>query len=372
MNKLILIGGTAIRINGKNIFVKNTFSNYLNELASNFDKVYWIVSSSSTVNCKTQVDIKNLVIISYNSNFFSIILINIKLFYILLREFKANVLMFPSPILLFVIPLIKRMSKKFIAYIGVDYQQVIDSNKLRNIYIWKLIFKYGHQLALSQSDLVIARGEYLKNFSYNFNNNVVVTQPLSWMNVNSVTRKESLDSIDILYIGKIIPEKGVFALVDAYSKILLTHKDLAINLHLVGDGQALEELKKYVGTAGLERVLFYGWIDSLDTIESLFEISAVLVCPTLAGYPEGVPRVIDEAIQFNVPVVASRIGGIPNEYTDGSVHLYDSSVDGSLYSALDESLFNNNSRNRVFKNMKYRAGRTSKKTAACQHASLFK
>ena len=139
----------------------------------------------------------------------------------------------------------------------------------------------------------------------------------------------------------------------------------------MGDWQDYEEIESYSKGLNLENIKFYGWIDNLKQIEDLFYHASVLVCPTLIGYPEGVPRVIDEALGFGVPVIASKVGGIQYEYIDGSVFLFDSGNKDALNNALDELLFNENTRNHLIKNMSLRRVKTSKETAGFQHVQLF-
>lgn len=384
MHNLILIGGTAVRDDGKNLYLKNTFSLYLNELAANFDYIYWFVSSDSTVECKTKIEIKNLKVIVYEKNFKSLFKLNLKLFYKLISQWKSNVLMFPTPVLIFMIPIIRFFSKRFISYIGVDYEQVIQSKKLRkNIMykntrigigiqpIWSWFFKHGHQLALSQSDCVIARGEYLQKFAKKFNSNVIITNPLSWLNLNEIISSPKKDSINLLFIGKLIKEKGIFNLLDSFRYLQKSYPDDNFHLSIVGDGQDYEKIQLYSKELKLNNVQFYGWIDNLKQIENFFYQASVLICPTLFGYPEGVPRVIDEALGFGVPVIASKVGGIQYEYIDGSVILFDSSKNNELNHALEDLLYNKETRDKLIKNMELRKLKTSKETAGFQHLQLF-
>jgi glycosyltransferase involved in cell wall biosynthesis len=81
-----------------------------------------------------------------------------------------------------------------------------------------------------------------------------------------------------------------------------------------GDDKGEEEvkLKEQVERAGLaHRVRFLGWRSDVDEIMGCFDI---FVLPSLN---EGMGRVLVEAMAAGLPIVASRVGGIPDLVKDG-------------------------------------------------------
>ena len=81
-----------------------------------------------------------------------------------------------------------------------------------------------------------------------------------------------------------------------------------------GDDKGEEEikLKMQVETAGLaDKVRFLGWRSDVDEIMGCFDI---FVLPSLN---EGMGRVLVEAMAAGLPIVASRVGGIPDLIKDG-------------------------------------------------------
>jgi glycosyltransferase involved in cell wall biosynthesis len=80
-----------------------------------------------------------------------------------------------------------------------------------------------------------------------------------------------------------------------------------------GDAKYFCELKELVGRLGLEaNVVFPGFReDVLDLIRSL----DLLVHP--AVYPDPLPRVLLEAAALRIPIVATRVGGVPEIIEDG-------------------------------------------------------
>jgi glycosyltransferase involved in cell wall biosynthesis len=112
------------------------------------------------------------------------------------------------------------------------------------------------------------------------------------------------------YIGRLSEEKGLAYLIEA----IATMGDAAgaLKLIIVGDGPArpgLEELTKKRGIDG--RVIFPGF---QKNVEDWFPAFDVFALPSLA---EGTPLALLEAMAMGVPVIASRVGGIPKVVMDG-------------------------------------------------------
>ena len=79
---LIILGGTSVFINNKNqITLKNTFYDYLRELESQFDSVYWIVPNTSLFELNS-AKFDNLKAYVFNKSILGILAINLKLIFL--------------------------------------------------------------------------------------------------------------------------------------------------------------------------------------------------------------------------------------------------------------------------------------------------
>lgn len=133
----------------------------------------------------------------------------------------------------------------------------------------------------------------------------------------------------LLFVGRLAPEKGLFSLLDGFSGLLERHPGL--ELHLVGDGPLKEKLEERARSPELlGKVFFHGFVPHGERLFDYFDRSQVFV---MASYTEGLPRVIVEAMARGVPVVATRVGGIP--------HLIRSGENGLLYEPDDKPGFCN-------------------------------
>jgi glycosyltransferase involved in cell wall biosynthesis len=115
----------------------------------------------------------------------------------------------------------------------------------------------------------------------------------------------------VLFLGRLREKKGVFDLVKA---IVLVNQELAnIEFVLAGDGD-LEAVRAAARNNGVDgSVVLPGWVGGRDK-ERLLASSDVFVLPS---YFEGLPVGILEAMALGVPVVATRVGGIPDMVTSG-------------------------------------------------------
>ena len=115
----------------------------------------------------------------------------------------------------------------------------------------------------------------------------------------------------IIYVGRLQPVKGVQYLIEAMIAVQREIPD--INLVIVGDGEErskLEKLAKELDLTGC--IQFVGKVPQ-EEIPSMLHQSDIFVLPSLS---EGFPNVIIEAMAAGLPIVASKIGGIPEIVED--------------------------------------------------------
>ncbi len=117
------------------------------------------------------------------------------------------------------------------------------------------------------------------------------------INVDQITRSKT-DHGYVLYIGRLSEEKGIRRLLEAHKNA--TNR---FPLKICGTGPLFEELKlNYPGAD------FIGY-KSGDALQKIISEASVVAVPS--EWYENCPMSILEAMAYGKPVVASRIGGIP-------------------------------------------------------------
>jgi glycosyltransferase involved in cell wall biosynthesis len=128
-----------------------------------------------------------------------------------------------------------------------------------------------------------------------------------------VDRAGRTGSPEILTVGRTVPVKGQSLLVDALGE--LSRRGVEARLTIVGDGPQLPDLRAQAQRAGVaDRVTFAGAVGQHE-IRSHYERADVFALPSFA---EGLPVVLIEAMATGLPVVASRITGIPELVEEGA------------------------------------------------------
>lgn len=128
--------------------------------------------------------------------------------------------------------------------------------------------------------------------------------------------KKAVEPHIIVCVGRLSPEKGQAGLLRAFAGLVAKRTNL--QLRLVGDGpdrEGLEALSKDLGIAAA--ITFVGRLPEVNTLSEIAS-SDLLVLPS---FMEGLPIVLMEAMALGVPVVASRVAGIPELVEDGQTGL---------------------------------------------------
>ena len=132
-------------------------------------------------------------------------------------------------------------------------------------------------------------------------------------------------------IGRVVPQKGFDVLIDAYARLSARVAN-APDLLIAGEGPERENLQKRVGDLGLtDRVHLIGFADR-PTAVSLFRGCEMFILPS-RHEPQGIVNL--EAMACAKPVIASRVGGVPEIVLDGVTGLL---VPGEDPAALAQAL----------------------------------
>lgn len=114
---------------------------------------------------------------------------------------------------------------------------------------------------------------------------------------------------DVAFCGRLVANKGLLPLLRAIAKV--PHASLLV----IGDGperKASEALARQLDIT--ERVEFRGW---LGTQEDVLRAMASARCFVMNSLSEGNPRVALEAMALGLPIIATRVGIMPDVVIDG-------------------------------------------------------
>lgn len=149
----------------------------------------------------------------------------------------------------------------------------------------------------------------------------------------------------IVYVGRIVPEKGVLELVQALARVLPAHSSWSAEIlgaHWFGRGGAPSEYEEKVSRAavGCDRILLTGFKPHGEVLASLRNAS-IAVVPSLWDDP--FPRTALEALAQGCALVCSRSGGIEEIGAERALFLDAVSTD-SIATALERLISNDSER----------------------------
>jgi glycosyltransferase involved in cell wall biosynthesis len=237
--------------------------------------------------------------------------------------------------LLPVMPLIRARASRLIVYLAGDYEMQIETYLRQGRGVRARLYRLGFEYPMRAADTVIARGRHLAGLAARHNHKVVETVPMGHMDLSTQpTATLAPDSATLVYVGKLQRSKGVEFLLRAMANLRERSLEHELRLRVVGDGVDRERLEMHARRLGLaDCVEFMGWVEEPIELASLIWTSAAIVVPS-SDHPEGVPRVIDEAIALGTPVVATTAGGVGAEFPNDEVIL----VKPGSVSSLEEGL----------------------------------
>ncbi|HEV2494765.1 MAG TPA: glycosyltransferase [Terriglobia bacterium] len=135
--------------------------------------------------------------------------------------------------------------------------------------------------------------------------------------LSPTAKGQSRGPFRILCIARFEEVKGHTYLVEACR--LLRERGVSFECRLIGDGPLLPAIVEQVTHARLSnQVLLAGARPYQEVIEELAQADVLVLptAPTASGKREGSPTVLKEAMACGLPVVASRVGGIPELVDD--------------------------------------------------------
>lgn len=200
-----------------------------------------------------------------------------------------------------------------------DYSDGADNvtfNSIRNIAVY-LYLKFVHWqfLCCLHNQKVVVNSKALYRSLKKVTKDLHEIRTTTLRKSDFYSQEDTCDKskIKLLYTGRIVLEKGLAELVHAAIK--LSEDFSGLEVHIVGWENAgsfavQHHLLALVKETAMEgSLIFHGKKEVGDELNAMYRFADVYVIPS---YYEGFPRTIWEAMANSLPVVASRVGAIPD------------------------------------------------------------
>jgi glycosyltransferase involved in cell wall biosynthesis len=184
--------------------------------------------------------------------------------------------------------------------------------------IYRALGSWTERGAVQRASFSAVHGQPLFQRFRNIGRRVVETVPMLSMGTNHTFQRTDTcggQPVTLLYVGAILPRKGLEYLVEALAT--LDQRGYRLRLDLVGPPEwpYQTRLSDLVHARELtDSVRFAGYITDLNVLLDYYRASDIFVLPTLG---EGFPRVLYEAASQGLPIVTTSIESIAGTLRDG-------------------------------------------------------
>ena len=116
-------------------------------------------------------------------------------------------------------------------------------------------------------------------------------------------------SYDISFCGRLVANKGLSELISALVDLP------TVRLLIIGDGPERSKMERKVKDLGIaNRVTFLGWLPTQEAVSGAMQTARIFV---MNSKSEGGPRIALEAMACGLPIIATKVGVMPEAITDG-------------------------------------------------------
>lgn len=125
---------------------------------------------------------------------------------------------------------------------------------------------------------------------------------------------------NILSIGRLVEHKGFKYLIEACKRIK-EEIDIDFKCEIIGEGTERQSIEELISAYGLsDAVHLTGSLEQSDVIKAL-ETADLFVLPCVTekiGMQDGIPVALMEAMAMGIPVISTKVSGVPELVKDGA------------------------------------------------------
>lgn len=261
----------------------------------------------------------------------------------------------PHPVSLIFIYICKKHKKPFFFFIRQNLKVYVGCRTtgwLRSLAVLTATILESIFRRLAKNTLTFTVGEEMFD-EYKKSSSLVCQASVSLISKSDVDLSEKMarsqnDVPKILSVGRLDPEKGTIYLILAFHELIFQRGRKAF-LEVIGTGPEEQRLKDEVHRLGLSsQVSFSGYVSHGEQLLAKYRSSDVYV---ISSFTEGWPQTLFEAMACCVPIVATRVGGIPRVIEDGvSGMLVSPQAPSEICKAIEQILDHDLLRSRLISN----------------------
>jgi glycosyltransferase involved in cell wall biosynthesis len=165
--------------------------------------------------------------------------------------------------------------------------------------------------------------------------------PTNSLRLKDFSKKKKMnlgEPLKLLFCGRVTAEKGIEELLFALELLLID--DIKIELIIVGftEKEYLIHLKKLIKQLNIEGIVFFrGFIPFGESLFAIYKEADIFILPS---WHEGFPHSIWEAASNYLPIITTKVGGIPGLLDSTLVNFIEVKNPNSIKNAIQEYINN--------------------------------
>ena len=176
------------------------------------------------------------------------------------------------------------------------------------------IAKFSRGWTATKADIVITPSKHLSKVVENWGvqpNKLVIIYNGTKIENDDIS-KTNEDTVNLITVGRLAPWKNIDTIIKSVN--LLKQYDMKFKLFIVGSGPLESELKKLVSNLNLSSEVIFTGQKKYTELTEYYKNSNIYI--QASGY-EGLPHVLLEAINYDLSVISTPIGGSNEILQDG-------------------------------------------------------
>jgi glycosyltransferase involved in cell wall biosynthesis len=311
--------------------VEGSFARYVDSLAPYFDEIVLCAPvlkaprGEGTAIRSTNVRLAPLPHFDGPLQFYPMVPVMLPALYAFVRDVDVLHARVPTPAAVFAFDFARLLRRPTFLLVVGDLRALLPTMPYRGVKraLWRTYtaFEERNVQYMADRSLTFANGAALAA-KHSREGHVVLQTQTTTVNAGEISTCEDTCAgprVRLLTVSRIDPRKGLRILPDVVATLVALGVDATLDIIGPAVGAPGEAERRAIESAAetrgvRERIALRGAMP-LDRLLPVYRDHDIFVLPTLPG--EGIPRVLLEAMAAGVPVVTTRVAGIPSLITDG-------------------------------------------------------